>query len=638
MRLAESDDAAASRLVALCESGQQAEEVKRLLRASPSLVCFVDSRGRTPLAAAVASGSVAVVAVVLSAGAVVDRQGKGGWTALHSACQKGHAEVVKELLGAGASCSVRNEDMNTPLHYAVRRPEIPEELLAVVVGRSDVNAANKGGETALFIAAWRDNVVAAQLLLKCGAQVNLRNASEQTPLHAASLFGSERCCRALIEAGANVLAKDASGVRAADVASNAACAALLREATANAERRERVIGWLSSVGVDPRYHEAFVKEEFDLASLALVTESVLAAMKLPVAVRLTVMHNARLLQQSPKRSSLAASGNSNNSNSYSGRLDNTTSDMEEDCSSATGGGAGGGAEELRAELLARNVPLVDPLDLQLRHVIGSGFFSSVRLAEWHGVLVACKSITESPHRLKNQRELFLQEVAIMAKLRHPNVVQFLGVTLDADSGPFAILTEYMAGGTLHAAIRSPRWREPEEQLRRFFRLALDMCKGMVYLHGVAVIHRDLTPKNVLLDREGAKIADFGVSRLNDIDYITHPVGALPYVAPEVYLHHKYSAAADVYSFAVIVWEMLTGRDACGSMKPRELADAVAHQGYRPPLPPAQGWIEQPLLSLLCSAWEGAPEGRPTFRALLHSLESMVSVVADAGYVLEREEL
>ncbi len=177
-----------------------------------------------------------------------------------------------------------------------------------------------------------------------------------------------------------------------------------------------------------------------------------------------------------------------------------------------------------------------------------------------------------------------------------------------------------------------------EQERRFFRVAADMCKGMLYLHGVGVVHRDLTPKNVLLDKECAKIADFGVSRLNDIDYITHPVGALPYVAPEVYLHHKYSAAADVYSFAVILWEMLTGQDACGSLKPRELADAVAHQSFRPPMPAASDWIEAPLLALVERAWDPAPDARPTFLVLLHSMENMASDAADAGYVLERDEM
>jgi hypothetical protein len=91
------------------------------------------------------------------------------------------------------------------------------------------------------------------------------------------------------------------------------------------QRRQRVEGWLKQIGVDERYYDVFVREEFDLQSLALVTDGVLAAMGLPVAVRLTVAHNARLLGEKDKRASLNSS-----SNTYSARLDSTTSDLEEE--------------------------------------------------------------------------------------------------------------------------------------------------------------------------------------------------------------------------------------------------------------------------------------------------------------------
>ncbi len=100
--------------------------------------------------------------------------GRGGWTALHAAYQRGDPETIKELLGAGASCCSLNDDGNTPLHYAVRK-QLPEELLAVMTSRSDVDVRNKTNETPLFIAAWRDNIVAVELLLKCGANARIAN-------------------------------------------------------------------------------------------------------------------------------------------------------------------------------------------------------------------------------------------------------------------------------------------------------------------------------------------------------------------------------------------------------------------------------------------------------------------------------
>lgn len=460
MQSTEVDDEEGARLISLCEEGQ-ADDVKAILRRHPLLVSFVDRRGRSPLIAAAGGSSLGVVSVLLACGADAAVAGKGGWTAMHVAAQKGNAELIKELLGAGASCSAKNEDGNTPLHYCVRKA-IAEEVLAVMLSRCEsVNAVNKANETCLFISAWRDNLVAVELLIKCGADVNLANNKKQTPLHAAALSGSARVCAALLKHGANALLADDSGKLACDV-SAPSCATLLRAATEQQGRKARVEGWLRQIGVDERYHEAFVREEFDLPSLALITESVLAGMGLPAAVRLTVMHNARLLDgggqgggggMAAARSSLGSS----NSNGYH-RLDSTTSDLEEE---VTGGEEGGlSLRRLREALLARNVPVLEGAELQLRHVIGSGFFSCVRLAEWHGVSVACKTINEQPNRLKNQLEVFLQEVGIMARLRHPNVVQFLGVTLQPggdSSNTLAILTEYMAGGTLHAAMRESRY-------------------------------------------------------------------------------------------------------------------------------------------------------------------------------------
>lgn len=239
---------------------------------------------------------------------------------------------------------------------------------------------------------------------------------------------------------------------------------------------------------------------------------------------------------------------------------------------------------------------------------------------------AAQSITDNPNRSKTQREMFLAEVAIMARLRHPHVVQLLGVTLGG--GALAIVTEYMGGGTLHGLVRSPRWSAAEG--RRLYRVALQVCKGMAYLHSTQTLHRDLTSRNVLMDTEqNAKIADFGVSRLSNPDYVAaHPVGALPYVAPEVYTHHRYTPASDVYSMGIILCEMLTGQDPNGTMRPKEMADAVATRGYRPPLPA----VSPGLAALVAEAWHQDAARRPPFLQLMEALDALGTADADEGYV------
>lgn len=282
------------------------------------------------------------------------------------------------------------------------------------------------------------------------------------------------------------------------------------------------------------------------------------------------------------------------------------------------------------ELEKRNVPILGREHLVLRHVVGRGFFSHVHLAEWDGILVAVKTLADSPHRTKSNQSLFLSEVGILSKLRHPRVLQLLGVMLGSPTDPTAlsIVTEYMAGGTLHALVRSPRW-EPLEG-RRFYNVAIGVCRGMAYLHHTNVLHRDLTSKNILLDLdEGPKLADFGVSRVAQDDYLTHPVGALPYVAPEVYLHHCYSTASDVYSMAMVCYEMLSGADPNGTLKPKEMAEAVVSRNYRPTIPAS---VSNGLRAIVESCWASEAALRPTFKVLTLSLSDLLQDNADDGYV------
>eukprot|EP01091_Cochliopodium_minus_P017693 TRINITY_DN6997_c0_g1_i1.p1 TRINITY_DN6997_c0_g1~~TRINITY_DN6997_c0_g1_i1.p1 ORF type:complete len:570 (-),score=212.55 TRINITY_DN6997_c0_g1_i1:52-1683(-) len=275
-------------------------------------------------------------------------------------------------------------------------------------------------------------------------------------------------------------------------------------------------------------------------------------------------------------------------------------------------------EQIKENLKQKDVPFIDSVKLELKYTIGEGFFSTVRLATWNSINVAVKTILNDKFKSKSSREIFTKEVGILCKLRHPNIVQFLGVCLKEEN--YSIISEYMSGGTLYNLIKSSHLKKDE---KIFYEISCSVCKGMIYLHDMEppIIHRDLTSKNILLDDKlNAKVSDFGVSKEFNENYITRPVGALPYVAPEVYLTNSYSIQSDVYSFAIILWEMITESNPKGYMKAKEMAERVAKEDYRPPFPQ----IEEPPLSpyhipelfgIIKRAWSKDFKDRPTFEVL-----------------------
>ncbi|MBA0568759.1 hypothetical protein Golob_006229, partial [Gossypium lobatum] len=169
------------------------------------------------------------------------------------------------------------------------------------------------------------------------------------------------------------------------------------------------------------------------------------------------------------------------------------------------------------------------------------------------------------------RRAFRDELALFQKIRHPNVVQFLGAV--TQSSPMMIVTEYLPKvliGILFATIAS---MDSFGDLRAFLkrkgalkpmtalRFALDIARGMNYLHEnkpAPIIHRDLEPSNILRDDSGhLKVADFGVSKLLTVKE-DKPLTCLDtscrYVAPEVFKNDDYDTKVDVFSFALILQE------------------------------------------------------------------------------------
>lgn len=164
-------------------------------------------------------------------------------------------------------------------------------------------------------------------------------------------------------------------------------------------------------------------------------------------------------------------------------------------------------------------------------------------------------------------------------------------------------------------------------------LLLGVARGMLYLHSSTpvILHRDLKASNILVNKavSHAVICDFGLSRLSEHAASQSrtgqstgppvPVGTAYTMAPEVMVGDPYTSAADVYSFAVVLWEMWTGRVPFPGLKPIQLMFAVS-EGNRPPLDEADAWCPE-LADLVRCCWQVAPNERPDFDTILDVLES-----------------
>lgn len=260
---------------------------------------------------------------------------------------------------------------------------------------------------------------------------------------------------------------------------------------------------------------------------------------------------------------------------------------------------------------------VDPHDVAFQEKVASGAFGDLFRGLYCGQDVAIK-ILRGVQDDSVQFQEFLQEVAIMRKVRHRNVVQFIGACTRRPN--LCIVFEYMRGGSLYDYVR----RAGPLRITTILRIAVEVCKGMDYLHKRKIVHRDLKAANLLLDEHGTiKIADFGVARVLDgAGVMTAETGTYRWMAPEVIEHRPYSEKADVFSFGVVLWELLTGLVPYSDMTPLQAAVGVVQKGLRPPIPQN---CPPPLADIMRLCWQRDPSVRPSFEVLKSKLEELYEV-------------
>ncbi|WOL14651.1 serine/threonine-protein kinase STY17-like [Canna indica] len=276
---------------------------------------------------------------------------------------------------------------------------------------------------------------------------------------------------------------------------------------------------------------------------------------------------------------------------------------------------------------AREVPEyeIDPSELDFTNSVNitKGTFI---IATWRGTQVAVKKFSDDVMTDEDKLRAFRDELSLLQQIRHPNVVQFLGAV--TQSSPMMIVTEYLPKGDLRYYLKRKGALKPLLAVR----FALDIARGMNYLHEHkpdAIIHRDLEPSNILRDDTGhLKVADFGVSKLlklADTVKEERPLTCLDttcrYVAPEVFCSQEYDTKVDVFSFALILQEMIEGCPPFSYKQDNEVPKAYASK-ERPPFRAPPKLYAHGLRELIEHCWSENPADRPTFRDIIDRLTNI----------------
>ncbi|KAK0166021.1 hypothetical protein PV328_004480 [Microctonus aethiopoides] len=251
---------------------------------------------------------------------------------------------------------------------------------------------------------------------------------------------------------------------------------------------------------------------------------------------------------------------------------------------------------------------IDYNEIETEEVVGKGSFGVVWKGKWRGRDVAIKHINT-----EGERRAFTIEVRQLSRVSHPNIVRLYGA---CTKNPVCLVMEYAEGGSLYNVLHCEP--KPRYTAGHAMSWALQCAQGVAYLHNMKpkpLIHRDLKPPNLLLILGGRtlKICDFGTAcDLNT--YMTNNKGSAAWMAPEVFEGSRYTEKCDIFSWGVILWEVLTRHkpfDDIGGSAYRIMW--AVHNGQRPPL--IEG-CPKPIENLITRCWTKIPEERPAMNEIV----------------------
>mmetsp|Transcript_99648 Transcript_99648/g.282227 ORF Transcript_99648/g.282227 Transcript_99648/m.282227 type:complete len:303 (+) Transcript_99648:95-1003(+) len=275
---------------------------------------------------------------------------------------------------------------------------------------------------------------------------------------------------------------------------------------------------------------------------------------------------------------------------------------------------------------------VDPCRIELLDKVGTGCTAEVFRGNMDGRRVAVKQIDWNKSRMDFREQMaFDRECAIMPKISHENLVRFLGVA--SLQRPFRIITEFCSGGCCFELLHN--CDHIDLQWVQQHKMCLDVAKAMDYLHNFnpQIVHRDLKSLNLLLstpvtngrDEPLVKVSDFGLSRMKDqapdSDWgkMTKAAGTCHWMAPEVFTGSSYDEKVDIYSYGMILFEVVCREIPFEEQEPADVGHLTV-QGERPDLEAVPPNCPRQLQELMIQCWDHDPWRRPAFDRILETLK------------------
>eukprot|EP01103_Thecamoeba_quadrilineata_P015101 TRINITY_DN4670_c0_g1_i1.p1 TRINITY_DN4670_c0_g1~~TRINITY_DN4670_c0_g1_i1.p1 ORF type:complete len:303 (+),score=46.99 TRINITY_DN4670_c0_g1_i1:62-970(+) len=272
--------------------------------------------------------------------------------------------------------------------------------------------------------------------------------------------------------------------------------------------------------------------------------------------------------------------------------------------------------------------IVDMKQVKLMNKIGAGSDGEVFQAEWLGANVAVKFLwpmsssvgtREDQAETKNPQTDFIKELEIMKNLNHPNVIQVYGACFDR--GRLGMIMQFCSRGSLYSLLHKNTQIPLSDRKRKH--MSLYIAAGMQYLHHSGVLHRDLKSPNIVVNEHfEVQITDFARSRqitseassVGKDSFSRGKVGTVAWTAPEILSWSHFTKAADVYSFAIILWELLTRKEPYPGHSPNEIAQNVI-SGIRPEIPAN---VSEDFVVLLEKCWHQDEKKRISFQEIVAS--------------------